>query len=468
MSDSTALPAELELLLDEWFGAGAGNDWAELTPPVPLPELSLDQDGGLGNWEQIGGAADGDDGGGSESLQSSGAASPLSSATVVTCATVPGEKDSEDEAREKNEQQSAKRLAQKTPRQLTRRKPVRDRAKAELQYLRQRALELELLLETLKGSTPRERTGDAGLDLRRAWKKVAERQLARRRQTESENERLKAMLAEFLAQVRGIKQFLYKRPRQEHLLLDDTNESRLRRKKKQHTFGIDIDDVALLSRFLAEEDEFFRLVDSIFSDSRASSTETGSPLVSTKTTSDGKQALYLEFRGTSIIPFAFERIVPAAWASAKCRYECEEHVSYDVDDRPDDTIAVRFPAHFRGRQVLADNIMAIRRYVSNDRMVWVWRALFECVDELKHVVNDETGWSEYQAMPSSDGTASTATLVRSCSRVVPLARGSREPIDLTCEERSGLSRLLADAYTDDGDALNAMMENLLLDDPIGF
>jgi hypothetical protein len=36
------------------------------------------------------------------------------------------------------------------------------------------------------------------------------------------------------------------------------------------------------------------------------------------------------------------------------------------------------------------------------------------------------------------------------------------------EERSGISKMLEDAFADDGEAISALMENLLLDDPIGF
>jgi hypothetical protein len=456
MAESSAPPPDLARWLSDCLGADTDHDWAELLLPESGSSLSVDHSGtSVGGSAQVRGKDDGD----RDAV--SGTRQPRRQALVPAAATVcvkssrePRGSSSGDESKEEHKPQGIKKrqLARRTP-------PVRDRTKAELQYLRQRAKELEALLEILKGNESGEVPLASGPDLQHAWKRVARRQLASRLQVESDNRRLKAMLADCLAQTRGMEQFLYKRPRLERLLLGSTGKRGLSRSA---AVGIDIDDAALISRFSAEVDENFQPVDRALRDNKAAFDEAASHTTTATTTSDGKQALHLEFRDIEMIPFPFSRICEAAWVSAKQRYERDENVLYSIADRCDDTIAVRFSTTFRGRESLADNIVVLRRYMSDNRMVWVWRALYEMVDELKHIVNDEVGWCVYEE------AAEGATSLKSLGRVMPLERSSREPLDMSLEERSGLSKMLEDAFADDGEAISALMENLLLDDPIGF
>lgn len=455
MSEASAAPTDLARWLSDCLGADTDHDWAELLLPETRPSMSVDGScSSVGGSAQVrGNEASGDQRGVSDTRHPRRQASVRAAvAAGVTVSREPRGSSFGDESRE-----DIKSRGVVEKRQLARRKPVKDRAKAELQYLRQRAMELEALLEILKGNKS---GGDASpapaSNLQDAWKRVARRQLTNRQQSESENRRLKAMLKDYLAQARGMEQSLHKRPRLERPLLGYTGK---RGRRRSAAIGIDIDDAVLISRFSAEVDEYFQLIDS---DSTTAFDKATSPTITVTTTSDGNRALHLEFRDAETIPFPFSRVCEAAWVSVKQRYERDEHVFYSISDRCDDTIAVRFSANLRGRESLADNIVVLRRYMSDDRMVWVWRALYEAVDELQHIVNDEVGWCVYEV------AAEGATSSRSFGRVMPLRRGSREPLDLSLKERSGLSKMIGEAFADDGEAIGALMENLLLDDPIGF
>lgn len=476
MSDVTGLPAELERLLDDWFRSGADSEWAELLPSLPGVWTAP---GGLETArgaEQAGELLTGDRDLNRTLYQRE--TDPLASTPMVSSTLDKDEADSslpstsgDDVSDEKSERRATEVVA-RSPRKVPgkpARNASRERMKNELRYLRQRALELETQLAGLKSSSVEKQRDEQEGGLRSVWKQIAERQLARRRQIEIENDRLKGMLAEYLVLARRLEQFLYKRPRPEQLLCDDADASILL-KKTRMTASIDVDDEALLLRFVGELDEAFTVVDSVFGTSNALNEASTNitpfqPILKTKTSSNGRQVPYLELNGACVIPFPFERAHKAAWISAKRRYQRDEYVTYAVD-HPDDTIAVRFSLQYQGRAV--DNIVVIRRYESKDRTVLIWRSLSECGDECKHVLTDETGWCVFRSSPAAGENPSSTTVMRSCIHVVPIQRVTHEPSELAPKEISALSAMLANTYVNDEAAISSMVEDLLLDAPLRF
>jgi hypothetical protein len=343
--------------------------------------------------------------------------------------------------------------------------------KNELSYLRQRALELETQLAGLKSrsSAVDNLSESQDVGLRSVWKQIAERQLERRRHIESENDRLKGMLTEYLALARRLEQFLYKRPRPEQLMNDDSNTNLLLKKSRMAS-TIDVDDAALVQRFVLDLGGLLAVVDSVLEASNAldapsSSSDRFLPVLKANISSNGDRTSFLELSNSCVIPFPFERVCKAAWVGAKQRYQRIEYVTYDVN-LPDDTIAVRYPLYYK--ECAADNIVVLRRYVSKDRMVWVWRSLSECSDECRHLLTDETGWSVFQSASAATPGSSSTTTMQSCIHVVPIQRVTHTPVDPTPSEFSELSAMLNNSYVDDEDGVTALVADLLLDEPLGF
>lgn len=343
-----------------------------------------------------------------------------------------------------------------------RRNPSRDRMRSELEYLRERTRELEAQLnglQTLSGLNSAKPNGSADTGL---WKSVADRQLDRRRRAESENEQLKATLSEFRMLARRLEHFLHKRPSRALL---EPDSIRLVQAKKPR-FGIG--DERIVARFLSELDDAYARVNRVLADRNSPSWNERCYSVKTKAETDGRQVVFLEMTGSCFIPFDFPRTSRAAWASAEKRFRRTEYVMFDVNDRPGDTIATNFLIKYVGSDALADNVVAIRRYVTKDRMVWVWRSLTEGVDECKDMLTDETGWTVFEPVDASDAAPFARTSMQSCVHIVPVQRESREPYNSAPKELTSLATRLIESYTDDELAISSMVENLLLDEPLHF
>jgi hypothetical protein len=178
--------------------------------------------------------------------------------------------------------------------------------KNELSYLRQRALELETQLAGLKSrsSAVDNLSESQDVGLRSVWKQIAERQLERRRHIESENDRLKGMLTEYLVLARRLEQFLYKRPRPEQLANDDSNTNLLLKKSRMAS-TIDVDDAALVQRFVLDLGGLLAVVDSVLEASNALDGTAFRSVPKRKTSSNGAQVTYIEL--SCVIPFSFGR-----------------------------------------------------------------------------------------------------------------------------------------------------------------
>lgn len=472
------LPAELERFLDDWFRSGAEGGWEEL-----IPSLSTDWDApggltGVTNAEPVERTAGGDRAVPLTPLRATADASEgapsVSSPDSTYGADGSMPSTSGDDKSEKGELSSptATRGGGKKTLGKPARNASRDRMKTELSYLRHRALELETQLAGLKSrpSADDNQSESQDVGLRSVWKQIAERQLERRRHVESENDRLKGMLTEYLTLARRLEQFLYKRPRPEQLTNEDDNTNLLLKKSRMAASAIDVDDVALVQRFVHELGDVLAVVDSVVEASNALDAPSNSsdrflPVLKTTTSNDGGHTSFLELSNSCVIPFPFDRVRKAAWLGAKQRYQRVEYVTYDVD-LPDDTIAVRYPLYYQ--EHVADNIVVLRRYVSKDRMVWVWRSLSECSDECRHLLTDETGWSVFQPASATTPGSSSTTTMQSCIRVVPIQRVTHTPSDPTPTEFSELSAMLNDTYIKDEDGVTALVADLLLDEPLGF
>jgi len=117
---------------------------------------------------------------------------------------------------------------------------------------------------------------------------------------------------------------------------------------------------------------------------------------------------------------------------------------------------------------IVEIIVVIRRYVSKNRMVWVWRSLTECSKECKRIMTDETGWSVFALKPPTVESPSLATILQTCIHIVPIKRVTHEPYEPSSSEIAALSARVRNTYMDVESALVTMTADLLLDEPAGL
>ncbi|POM78111.1 Hypothetical protein PHPALM_4401 [Phytophthora palmivora] len=102
---------------------------------------------------------------------------------------------------------------------------------------------------------------------------------------------------------------------------------------------------------------------------------------------------FLESSDATIIPFGFDEACHAL-SLALLENSCERHRFDGVDD-PENTAALTYHLDFSrelgdGATLVIHHV--VRRYVEEDRVVFVWRALTEGQGTFKGLSTDETAW----------------------------------------------------------------------------
>ncbi|KAL4145148.1 hypothetical protein PRNP1_012883 [Phytophthora ramorum] len=343
-----------------------------------------------------------------------------------------------------------------------RRDAYRRRLKAEWATLRQQDANLSKQLEKLQQAKSREETqsspGDA-LALA-AWRAIAMRQYESRREAETLQKKLQAAVNSRAVMIQDLEKVLRKRMREV-----ETVETPDILKKKAR---LNTKDATLYNTYLENLDALYQQVEKVFE--AVGVTPTPGGILSGEPTKkmDGETE-YFETIGVGRVPFSFQRTCDAVWELASVPHRQKGRRVYDALPDPENSMAFQFCSPLRRDIDEVFNLQTYhvaRRYVEENRLVLVWRALSEADSEFPGMNSDETGWCIVHSPTSdSDDLADpTTTLVQACVRLVPMHFQ-----DCSSEKEGKVDQfkeLLVKTGVEDNQEIERMMERLLLNDAL--
>ncbi|KAL3670919.1 hypothetical protein V7S43_004104 [Phytophthora oleae] len=333
-----------------------------------------------------------------------------------------------------------------------RRDAYRKRLKEEWQTLRSEEVKLAAKLEELQG---RRRTDHGGV-AHSAWRAIAMRQLEGRIIAEAQQEKLRTAVKRRRELLQDVEDSLQKR-------LKEADDVRGAISSARHEHS----DEHLFEAYLGELDGIYAKTDAVFQSSEA--TPTTGPFLTTKppVKRDGDTE-YLENLGVMYAPFDFERTCLAVWEVTRQSYRQLDRLEYTTGTASN-TIAVKFRVKQTGGMVSMFTHFVSRRYVEADRMVIVWRELWEGEGEFEGMHSDETGWCivqpgddvETDRASPTDEAATIATVIKTCVRLVPMHFSS----NVSCEpDFDRFTEVLVKSGKEDNLQIEQMMERMQLGD----
>ncbi|KAG1712547.1 hypothetical protein DVH05_000289 [Phytophthora capsici] len=176
---------------------------------------------------------------------------------------------------------------------------------------------------------------------------------------------------------------------------------------------------SLYAMYLQEADKCYAQVDQIFQDIEMESFPVGSPDSSYRYMPNG-DVTYFQHRNRFLLPFEFENSSRVLWELVPLPHrQIDREVYHSVSD-PANTVALQY----RIQQTSAGGkIMSImkhlvgRRFISNDRVVMVWKIFSEGEGDFSGFDVDEICWARIR--PVHDGSQ-YKTLMEFHSRQVPV------------------------------------------------
>lgn len=355
--------------------------------------------------------------------------------------------------------------------------PTRDRERRELLALRSEVENLNLKVLQLREAAKR---GNGLSKRQKAWRHVARRQLAMRRQAEEERRRLMESLKVQAEKVEILKM-------KTNLVLCEGDAD----------IKVVGDSMEVLDRLVSELDGAFALVGVVLPREELPGYDLSRLIAAACRSFDnpgggGEMLEPVELRDERAIPFDFERVMAAVWRAwvrwhiggASCISGVNGAYCRHADvDRPEDTFAVTFqikcPTEEEGKIELLSETLVVRRYAEVDRLVLVWRGTSESDrDNLAGVLTDETGWiaveqgrcdihSQKVTGPCTAGCSNLQTLIRSYVRIIP-RQTNRSPHPADANDSTGLNRAegfaksVAKMYLQDVNSIEREMETLLI------
>jgi hypothetical protein len=352
----------------------------------------------------------------------------------------------------------------------------RDKRKTEIDYLRQRARELEFQVQGLTAGQRGDAAGSAttardGVDpvvralFDLSWRSIATRQLGKRQRAEEENRRLKKSVTE---------QALAAQRLQRLLLQSSTPE------KKGGNGALTASsvspwtssDLELMQQFAREVAVEYTNVDTVLQNHVGdgqwlSDEDVGFAYAKAIPFNSSSEVLYLDLQSTSLIPFPFARVCDVAWKAVHTLFghgtPCP--VSDDVS-----RLAVKLPSGFCSdteRFEGYESLLVMQRFVEKSRMVLVWRTTCDDARQSETMITDETGWCVFEPVePVAGAQHMSGTLVRGCVHVIPIAKETRVP--QRPEEVSALTRTMVDGLGGDLRAAKSIIEDMLLTEAMHY
>uniref|UniRef100_K3WIW4 START domain-containing protein n=1 Tax=Globisporangium ultimum (strain ATCC 200006 / CBS 805.95 / DAOM BR144) TaxID=431595 RepID=K3WIW4_GLOUD len=349
------------------------------------------------------------------------------------------------------------------------RNPTRQRAKTEIEYLRQRVHELQGELRHLQHSSkstdqiPPVLTIECvlvGAEIEAAtlaptdgsvvettsplagttsnsnamWRRLAERQQRLRHKAELENVKLKESLMAQLRLAQSLEKLLHKRPR---LWTHDTLLSKRSCNALRRTEIIgDQENAAIFESLLAKIDQSYACYRDVLHenglmdapcghrDTRLERSVFRLGHLSNEGDDDAlEERVYVELTDVSDMPFGVMATCDGAWRCITSGYMQLQHDVYRGFEGANDILAVNYAVTMSRRRMHVDMTAhaVMKRFVEGDRVVFVWESISDtggshCASsETPGLQVEERGWTVFT---SSD--AGAVTQIRTCMQMSPL------------------------------------------------
>ncbi|KAG6587178.1 uncharacterized protein IUM83_03056 [Phytophthora cinnamomi] len=295
-----------------------------------------------------------------------------------------------------------------------RRQAYRERRRQERESLKQEIQKLTEELQKTQG-------GDNAYTS--AWKMVAERQLAARRNAEAEQQRLwtsidarASLIQEFGAvvneRVNGLEDFLAT----DDQVIEDTADTAFYQHKRVRQ---ELSDEAIFAAYIEELDAVYAQTDEILQAGKLDPTEANWDEPSETWTKDLDTG-YFEYRGKVTLPFDYRDSCRSRWYTAPLHHRQENRQLYTNVNDPENTIALKFRITTRltsGKSASVVQRLVLQRHEEEERMVIVWRLFTEGEGPFIGMHADETGWEI--ASPALN-SSKRATVMTTCVNNVPM------------------------------------------------
>ncbi|KAF1773465.1 hypothetical protein GQ600_14013 [Phytophthora cactorum] len=229
------------------------------------------------------------------------------------------------------------------------------------------------------------------------WRKVARRQLEGKKRAERENEKLRHMVEGQLTIVQNLEKLLGKRSAMEESGAWANERKRVRVEYEAEN--------VIFDRILRQLDEQFKQTDAAFRQNDFARKKTNGQHMQVKP--DGIYGMFMEFLASKILPFEVHTTAKQFW-----RCMAQPHLKlrdghYSLIDGTEDTLSAKmaFTVQHKQHQVLKDAWFAVKRFIEEDRCVFVWA----CETEVKGTLSSaqsmrhrDMGWTSLpEVMPRS-------------------------------------------------------------------
>ncbi|GAB9464537.1 hypothetical protein Gpo141_00001966 [Globisporangium polare] len=357
----------------------------------------------------------------------------------------------------------------------SRRNVSRDRLKAELEALRAQASALEHTLQVARHKQLAHWLTVASASPP-MWEKIAKRQKRGREQAEAESKRLRTLLESQTKYIAGIESTLFKL---RHLAQCQQPTTTVIANSSQ-TVRLESGDEGLFEMLLSELDATYLRLDEVFTSAGiynlniAKPSSSVTPRIEFQSHQNQNQLRsFIEMVDVKLSPFAFDLKTRVSWICSKRKNSMPRSVEYDKTDQRDDVVAGKFRVKrvYNGTEVYLHLYCTMKRFVLRDRVVCVWRALFNGGGggHFPDSYVQETGWSMQMA---ADGGTGRGTVETSCAHLEPRRLSRAAPAQEDAQPlfvavgADVMTNLVVDAYDDDMEEMHEMMENMLMEESL--
>ncbi|EGZ10709.1 hypothetical protein PHYSODRAFT_518945 [Phytophthora sojae] len=328
-----------------------------------------------------------------------------------------------------------------------RRSAYRERRRAEKETLQKQVGELSEEKVALKKIKDAERSVASA-----AWEMVAKRQLQARLNAEEKQRRLIQAVESQANVIEEFKGFMHERLS----IVDDTGDAIY----KQKRIRLEPSDAEFYKAFADELDAIYAHTDEALKAYGLDSTDAGWDGPRRKWNEEGDGGYYV-YADKHVMPFDFKHICKFTWKVAQLDHRQEDREHYDGIESPENTSAFKFRVTTRlnsGRTVSVLQRAVVRRYLTDDRSVVVWRSFTEGEGVFMGMHADERGWCVSIPLPSSP---KSRTLTRTMMRHVPMHFSSKS---VQAPDAKQFTGFVLDTGTEDANEIASRLETLLLHD----
>ncbi|KAL3670923.1 hypothetical protein V7S43_004108 [Phytophthora oleae] len=343
----------------------------------------------------------------------------------------------------------------KTARAAKRRLKYRNKLKSERQTLAVQEISLSKTVEELQRARKRAKALGGNILATSTWKAIAIRQKEGRMVAEEQRRRLQLAVENREKVIEEIGKVIQER-------LCESKGTLGIEAEKPGNAQLDADDAVLFEDFLHDLDVTYPRTDKIFRACGAEENPTTSYRLGPERKRDG-DVEYIDNLDVLLIPFTFEQTCTTMWESMVHLYRRKDWDHYDVAD-PENTVAVKAHVQVSSESGETANMLVhyvVRRYVEDERMVMVWRALSEGKGRYTGIHSDETGWCVVR--PNDSDEPLMRTVMQTFVRFIPLDTTKASD---TAVNGFQFTKLVVTSVEEDGAEVARMMDSLLLEDSV--